>query len=57
MNKHIDSIQTEKCSLEVFECTTCGFHTGIDATYLEQIGDLDFECPNCKTRIRTEGSI
>lgn len=35
-------------SLEVYECGFCGFHIGIDSTYLEQNGGLMFLCPSCK---------
>ena len=43
----IESIETEKCSLEVIECD-CGFHLGIDATYLDQVDGVDIECPSCR---------
>ena len=34
------------------ECE-CGFHFGVDATYLDQIGDYFFECPACHRMIDT----
>ena len=50
--KRLDSIETEKVILEVIEYD-CGFHIGIDATYLEQVGDFIMPCPNCGTEIST----
>jgi len=40
-----DSI-TEEYELEVWECD-CGFHIGLDATYLEQVGEINIACPAC----------
>lgn len=54
MIQFLESIETEKCRLKVYEYA-CGFHIGVDATYLEQVGDLDLDCPNCKSRIYAEG--
>ncbi len=45
--KILDPIETEEYSLEVIECD-CGFHIGLDATYLEQVGPIDVKCPSCK---------
>jgi len=39
--------QKDKYDLEVYECTTCGFHIGIDVSYLEQRGDIRLNCPSC----------
>jgi len=36
-----------KYELEVVECLKCGFHMGLDATYLEQKGGLMLPCPSC----------
>lgn len=50
--KWITSLHNDKCELEVFECE-CGFHLGIDATWVDQdVYDLKYviECPNCKTQ-------
>lgn len=38
---------TEGYELEVVECTNCGFHLGIDATYLEQVDGVGILCPSC----------
>jgi len=51
--KRLDSVETEKIQLEVIECD-CGFHIGLDATYLIQIGDFIIECPACGTQIYTK---
>lgn len=50
--RRLKEIETDKYTLEVFECN-CGFHIGIDATYLDQVADIEFECPSCKEIIDT----
>ena len=40
-------------ALDVYECD-CGFHIGLDATYLDQVKDIDIPCPNCGLIISTE---
>ena len=50
--KRLESIENEQVSLEVIECS-CGFHLGIDATYLEQKGDFTLVCPSCSNIINT----
>jgi len=45
--------ENNKYDLEVFECT-CGFHMGIDASYLEQFGDIEMDCPACSASITTK---
>lgn len=49
--KNIGDVQTERFTLEVYECT-CGFHLGVDSTYLEQVGDVSIICPSCNEYIR-----
>jgi len=46
----LDGIETEEYTLEVIECD-CGFHIGLDATYLDQVGDISIKCPSCGTTI------
>lgn len=41
--------------LEVVECNGCGFHLGIDATYLEQVGDVVLKCPSCGITLSIDG--
>ena len=48
--KELKPIETEEYSLEVYECD-CGFHIGLDATYLDQVGDIDIICPSCGNKI------
>jgi len=31
----------------------CGYHMGVDATYLEQVGDFKTKCPSCKIVVDT----
>ena len=53
MIKYITDISTDKVSLEVYECE-CGFHIGVDATYLEQVSEqLKMKCPSCKRTMKT----
>lgn len=40
------SLTTEDFQLEVKACG-CGFRIGVDASYLEQVGDADVVCPAC----------
>jgi len=44
--KFIEAIKSDKVVLEVYECT-CGFHLGIDSTYLEQVAEVSIPCPCC----------
>lgn len=55
MTTYIEEHQSEKCSLEIHECE-CGFHIGIDATYLEQVGSIQLNCPSCGDELEFEGS-
>lgn len=51
--KYIESVTTDKVELEVYECS-CGFHLGIDATYVDQVSDCSFICPSCGEIISTK---
>jgi len=42
----LNNIETEEYTLEVVECD-CGFHIGLDATYLDQVDGIDIKCPSC----------
>jgi len=44
--KRLQSAESCTYQLEVGECD-CGYHFGVDATYLEQVGDFVFQCPSC----------
>jgi len=50
--KRLNSVENEKVSLEVIECD-CGFHIGLDASYLDQVADFQIECPACGSIIDT----
>lgn len=50
--KRLDSTETEKIQLEIIECN-CGFHIGLDVTYLLQVCDIKIQCPACGTNIDT----
>jgi hypothetical protein len=51
--KRLPSIETDIVQLEVGECD-CGYHFGIDATFLEQVSDVKFPCPACGREIDTD---
>ena len=40
---------------DYFECTKCGFHLGLDSTYLQQVSDIKMNCPACKNKIVIKG--
>ena len=52
MAKELNSIENDQYTLLVFECQ-CGYHMGIDATYVEQVRDVTTKCPSCDTIITT----
>lgn len=37
--------------LVVVQCDGCGFHMGLDATYLDQVGSIEIDCPSCGTEM------
>jgi len=51
--KRLNSVENDTVQLEVIECD-CGFHLGIDASYLDQVGELVILCPNCGEEIDTK---
>jgi hypothetical protein len=51
--KRLMSIENEQVQLEVIECD-CGFHIGVDATFLDQVEDIKVNCPSCGALIDTE---
>jgi len=50
--KRLQSVENDQVQLEVVECD-CGYHMGIDATYLDQVDDFIAPCPSCNTLIST----
>ena len=51
----LEAVTTPRTVLEVYECTHCGYHLGVDSTYLEQIGDVHGYCPGCMRNFIIEG--
>lgn len=49
---------TEGYELSVFECDSCGFHIGIDASWLEQTYEkgLEMKCPCCNNELFIEAA-
>ena len=52
--KHLPSATNDIATLEVIECD-CGYHMGIDASFVDQVEDAFFDitthCPSCLTQI------
>ena len=44
--EEIESIETDKCQLSVVQCE-CGYHLGIDATFIDQVDGVITSCPSC----------
>ncbi len=42
----LEPSEYDKTELEIIECG-CGFHLGLDASYLLQVDGIDIECPSC----------
>jgi len=51
--KRLKDIETDEYSLEVYECK-CGFHIGLDATYIEAVDTVYTKCPNCGEEIQSD---
>ena len=51
--KRLESIETDKYALEIIECD-CGYHMGVDATFIKQVNDFVTICPSCSAIIDTE---
>lgn len=51
--KRLKDVETDRYVLEVYECD-CGFHIGLDASYLDQVGDIIIPCPGCGKDLDTE---
>lgn len=52
--KYIGDASNDICQLECYECHKCGFHIGIDSTYIDQVlvdPEFEFECPNCHEKL------
>lgn len=45
--KIIDNYDSDRCSMEVVECQ-CGYHLGVDASFVEQVGGITTVCPSCE---------
>lgn len=41
--------------LEVVECLSCGFHLGLDASFLDQVAGVTMKCPGCDTILTVAG--
>ena len=52
VSTYIEDVETDRVQLSVYECS-CGFHLGIDATFLCDVDDVTIACPACKSNIST----
>jgi len=50
---YVKDYYDDDVSLEIYECNGCGFHIGLDFTYLEQCDDIEIDCPSCGLRLST----
>jgi hypothetical protein len=50
----LEDIETDNCVISIYQCS-CGFHLGLDATYIDQVAEIKIKCPSCKTVIDTGG--
>ena len=48
----LESLTGEKSSIEVYECG-CGYHMGVDASYLDRVENIEACCPSCGSMIST----
>lgn len=44
--KWLKSVDDGQIEMEIFECQ-CGYHLGVDSTYLQQVDDIRTACPSC----------
>lgn len=51
-NAKIKTINPSNCELITIECE-CGYHMGIDFTFIDQVTDFETLCPSCKKIIDT----
>jgi len=45
-------VPKEKCQMDVIECD-CGYHMGIDTSFIEAEGHFVIRCPACGTLVDT----
>jgi len=44
---------SEQYELDVIECR-CGFHIGLDISYIDQVDEIRITCPSCAHIISTD---
>ena len=51
----LGSFENDKVQLEIYECDSCGYHIGFDATHLEQVEETaKVSCPGCSNNLEVE---
>ena len=53
----IGEVETDRFVLEVIECGRCGYHIGVDSSYLDQVGDINIKCPGCDDELDTSEMV
>ena len=52
-NKNCHDVPPEACELITVQCDRCGFHLGLDATYLHAL-PVKTLCPSCGLELEVE---
>ena len=55
VQKHLGDACSDKFEIEVYECACCGFHLGVDHSWLRQATEkVWIRCPNCECKFDIE---
>ena len=49
-----EELHEDMVSMVYVECPSCGYHMGVDYSYLEQVGPVETLCPACGTECYVE---
>lgn len=52
-DNHTKIVSIDICDMTIIQCH-CGYHLGVDNTYLDQVNDFTTKCPSCSLIIDTE---
>ena len=50
--RYVESLEGKIASISVIECD-CGYHLGVDSSYISQVGHIITPCPACSKMINT----
>ncbi len=54
MDINCKEVSPKVCDLITVECLGCGFHLGVDQTFLDQVGSITVDCPSCKWSLKID---